>query len=224
MYKNLAAVLAAACFFSPALSQKQPKRSSRSKSASSMSRRSPTRAGCTSTNEGRQAVEAAFAGKVKTTLRRERAGRPRRRARDPRPGPAGQQADLHAQLRLHGADAEGGQGISRRQVRIHHRLQDGAQRRGRQCALLRRPLPGGHRRRPHDQDQRGRLRGRLPDSRSAARHQRLHAGHAFGQPEGAGQGGVAQRLVRPAARARCRHDAVQPGRGRDRVPHGVRPP
>ena len=55
----------------------------------------------------------ASAGKVKTTLCRERGRRPGRRARDPRPGAAGQQADLHAQLRLHGADAEGGQGVSR---------------------------------------------------------------------------------------------------------------
>ena len=64
----------------------------------------------------------------------------------------------------------------------------------------------------------------FPIPGSAAGHQRLHAGHALGQPEGAGQGGVAQRVVRSAARARCGHDAVQPGRGRDRVPHRPRPP
>ena len=51
---------------------------------------------------------------------------------------------------------------------------------------------------PHDADRRGGLRGGLPDPRGAAGHQRLHAGHALGQPEGRGQGGLAQRLVRPA--------------------------
>ena len=66
------------------------------------------------------------------------------------------------------------------------------------------PLPGRHRRRAHDADQSGGLRGGLSDSRGAAGHQRLHAGHALGEPEGRSQGGLAQRLVRPAARSATR--------------------
>ena len=77
---------------------------------------------------------------------------------------------------------------------------------------------------PHDEDPCGGLCGGLPDSRGAAGHQRLHAGHALGRSQGAGQGGVAQHLVRPGARARRGHDAVQPGRGRDRLPHRAPPP
>ena len=57
-----------------------------------------------------------------------------------------------------------------------------------------------------------RLCGGLSDSRGDPGHQCLHAGHALGQPGGQRQGRLAGRLVRPAARARSGHDAVQPGR------------
>ena len=199
MYKNLAATLVAACFFSPVFSQT---RQGRPLKVGFVYVTPVTDAGWVHQHDdGRKAVEAALGRQGEDHLRRERRRRPRCRARDPRPGAAGPQADLHAQLRLHGAHAEGGEGLPGREVRIHHRLQDGAQRRHRQRPLLRGPLPGRRRGGPHDQDPRGGLCRGLPDSRGAAGHQCLHARHALGGPEGAGQGRVAQRLVRSAARS-----------------------
>ena len=113
MYKNLAAALAAACCFS---SRFFPTRAaSRDPLKIGFVYVAPvTDAGWVRQHEeGRKAVEAALGGKVKTTyVENVRRGR-RCRARDPRPRAAGQQADLHAQLRLHGADAEGGARLSR---------------------------------------------------------------------------------------------------------------
>jgi NADP-dependent 3-hydroxy acid dehydrogenase YdfG len=51
------------------------------------------------------------------------------------------------------------------------------------------------------EDARGRLRRGLPDPGGAAGHQRLHARHAVGRSAGAGEGRVAQRLVRPGRSA-----------------------
>ena len=71
MYKNLAAVLAAACFFSPAFSQAQPKSQGKAKEPLKVGfvYVAPiTEAGWVRQHEqGRLAVAAAFAGKVKTT-------------------------------------------------------------------------------------------------------------------------------------------------------------
>ena len=100
-------------------------------------------------------------------LRREGARVGRRRARDPRHGGPGQQADLRHHLRLHGADAEGGGRQQGREVRARHRLQD-----GREPAHLRQPhlrgrVHGRRDRRQDDQDQhagRGRARSRSPRS------------------------------------------------------------
>jgi hypothetical protein len=57
-------------------------------------------------------------------LRRERARVGRRRARDPRHGGPGQQADLRHHLRLHGAHAQGRRRQQGREVRACHRLQE----------------------------------------------------------------------------------------------------
>ncbi|HWP11360.1 MAG TPA: BMP family ABC transporter substrate-binding protein [Ramlibacter sp.] len=71
MYKNLAAVLAAACFFSPSFSQTQPKPQAKPQEPLKVGfvYVAPiTEAGWVRQHEqGRLAVEAAFAGKVKTT-------------------------------------------------------------------------------------------------------------------------------------------------------------
>ncbi|MEO8653281.1 MAG: BMP family ABC transporter substrate-binding protein, partial [Ramlibacter sp.] len=67
MYKNLAAVLAAACFFSPAFSQTKPKAAEPLKVAFVYV--APiTDAGWVHQHEvARQAIEVGFAGKVKTS-------------------------------------------------------------------------------------------------------------------------------------------------------------
>jgi simple sugar transport system substrate-binding protein len=69
MYKNLAAVLAAACFFSPAFSQSKSQPKPQEPLKVGFVYVAPiTEAGWVQQHErGRQAVEIAFAGKVKTT-------------------------------------------------------------------------------------------------------------------------------------------------------------
>ncbi|MCM2253794.1 MAG: BMP family ABC transporter substrate-binding protein, partial [Ramlibacter sp.] len=68
MYKNLAAALAAACFFSPAFPQNQPSTAQEPLKAGFVYVAPITEAGWVRQHEqGRQAVEVAFAGKVKTT-------------------------------------------------------------------------------------------------------------------------------------------------------------
>lgn len=59
-------------------------------------------------------------------------------------------------------------------------------------ALLRGPLPGRRGGRAHDEEQRRGLCGGLPDPRGAAGHQRLHARHALGEPEGDRARGLAR--------------------------------
>ena len=121
MYKNLAAALAAACFFLafPRAPHK-PTAEGRLRLCRAHHRR---RLGAPARRRP-QGRGGGAGGQVKTTFVENVAEGPGRRARDPRPGAAGPQADLHAQLRLHGADAEGGEGLSGREVRIDHRLQD----------------------------------------------------------------------------------------------------
>ena len=62
---------------------------------------------------GRQAMVKAFGDKVETTYPRERQRRPGRRALDRAARAHRPQADLHHLVRLHGADAEGRQEVSR---------------------------------------------------------------------------------------------------------------
>ena len=188
-----------------------------------MSRRSPKPAGCASTRKGRQAVQAALGAargdhaSWRTCAEGPDAERVIRDLARHRP-----QAHLHAQLRLHGADAEGGEGVPGREVRVHHRLQDRAQRRRGQRALLRRPLSGRHRGRPHDA-------------------RRNVAGYVAGFPipevlQGINAFTLGMRSVNPQAQvkvvwlnawfdppqgARGRDGADEPGRGRAGLPHRV---
>jgi ABC-type uncharacterized transport system permease subunit len=116
-------------------------------------------------------------------LRRERARVGRRRARDPRHGRAGQQADLRHDLRLHGADAQGGRRQQGREVRARHRLQAGREHAHLRQPHLRRRVHGGRDRRQDDQVQHA-GRGRLgADPRGDPQHQQLHAGCAVGNPK-----------------------------------------
>jgi basic membrane protein A len=91
------------------------------------------------------------------------------------------QADLHAQLRLHGADAEGGEGLpdvkfesitgyktAPNVATANARYYEGRYLAGIAAGRM-------------TKTQRGRLRRGLPDPRSAAGHQRLHARHAVGR-------------------------------------------
>ena len=89
-------------------------------------------------------------------------------------------------------------------LRARDRLQDAQERRHLQRALLRRPLPGRHRRRQDDQDQRRRLCRRVSDPRGRDGHQRVHARHAQRQPEGRGEGRLGELVVRPGQGARGR--------------------
>ncbi len=77
-------------------------------------------------DNARKALEKHFGDKIADQLRREGARGGRRRARVPRHGEPGQQADLRHHLRLHGADAEGRRRPAGREVRARHRLQDRA--------------------------------------------------------------------------------------------------
>ena len=77
-----------------------------------------------STTSGRQRVEKELGDKVETDLRRERAGRPGRRARHRAPRARRLQAHLHHLVRLHGPDAQGRREVPGREVRARHRLQD----------------------------------------------------------------------------------------------------
>ena len=153
-------------------------------------------------------------------LRRERARGGRRRARVPRHGRPGQQADLRHHLRLHGADAQG----RRRHARTSSSSTPPATRRADNMRTydtphLRRRLHGRRDRRRHDQDQHAR-RGRLgPDPRGDPQHQQLHAGRAVGQPEDQDQGRLGQRVVQPAEGNRGRAVADQRRRRRADAEH-----
>ena len=86
-------------------------------------------------------------GPDRLELCREREGGRERHPDPERPRPAGQQADLHHLLRLHGPDHRGRQAIPGRQVRTLHRLQACRQRRHLQLPLPSGPLGRGDRRR-----------------------------------------------------------------------------
>ena len=108
-------------------------------------------------------------------LCRERQGRRERRSGDEGPRPAGQQAHLHHLLRLHGPDARGRQGVSRRQMGALHRLQARRQRRHLQLALLSGPSGDRHDRRHDVEDGRDRLCRVVQDPGSGDGRERLHA-------------------------------------------------
>ena len=126
MYKNLAAAFAAACLISPVFSQtaapvKAPLKIGFVYVAPI------TEAGWVRQHEdARKAVEAALGGQVTTTYVENVAegADAERVIRDL--AQQGHQLIFTPSFRLHGADAQGRQGLSRCEVRVHHRLQDRA--------------------------------------------------------------------------------------------------
>ncbi len=96
---------------------------SRSKWRSSTSIRSATPAGPTSTIRDARRVEKVFGAQVKTTFVESVPATAGRRARHPPARRGRQSAHLHDLLRLHGADAEGGEAVSQDALRAQHRLQ-----------------------------------------------------------------------------------------------------
>ena len=123
-------------------------------------------------DQGRQAIEKAFPGKVDDHLRRERAGS-RFRARHRAAGSHWPRPDLHDLFRLHGADPEGRQEVPEHQVRARDRLQARSEPLDLRGEVPRGPLHHRPDRRQDDQVEHHRLCGRLPDSGSDLRHQRL---------------------------------------------------
>ena len=130
-------------------------------------------------------------------VHRKRARGRGRRARDPRARRHRPQPDLHDVVRLHESDDQGRGHVPEGQLRARDRLQDVEERRHLQRALLRGPLPRGHRRGQDVEDQRRGLRRRVPDPRGRDGHQRVRARHAQREPEGRGQGHLGQLVVRP---------------------------
>ena len=98
-------------------------------------------------DEGRKAVEAALGGKVKTSYVENVAegADAERVIRDL--AQQGHKLIFTPSFGYMEPTLKVAQGLPRREVRVDHRLQDRAQRRDGQRALLRGPLPGGHRRR-----------------------------------------------------------------------------
>ena len=100
---------------------------------------------------------------------------------------------------------------SRGALRARHRLQDRVQSMSTPAACTSRPSRRGHRR-PDDAQQRAGLRRRGAHPGSDPQYQCLHAGRARRQPEGGGQGGLGQQVVRPRQGARGGGSAGRPAR------------
>ena len=111
-------------------------------------------------DNARKALEKELRRQDRHQLRREGARGRGRRARVPRHGRPGQQADLRHHLRLHGADAQGRRRREGREVRARHRLQAGRQHAHLRLAHLPGRVHGRRHRGRHEQDRHHR-RGRL---------------------------------------------------------------
>ena len=96
-------------------------------------------------------------------------------------------------------------------LRACHRLQAGGERVDLQHPLLPGALRAGRDRRQAEQGRTRRLCRIGAGAGGRAGHQRLHAGHAVGQPEGADEVRADQLLVRPAEGRRRGQGADRPG-------------
>ncbi len=132
-------------------------------------------------------------------------------------------ADLRHQLRLlRPAHAEDGREVPERALRPLRRHVDRRQAPEERSQLLRlhrrMPVPGGHRRRLHQQDQEAGLHRRQADPAGAAQHQRLRARREERRPEHHHARHLHRRMVDAGQGGRGRQQPDRPGRGRAHLP------
>ena len=203
MYKNLAAMLVAACCFSPAFAQTASPVVSQTHAAEKVPLKigfvyvAPlTDAGWVRQHdEGRKAVEAALGDRVKTSF-----------VENVAEGPDAERVIRDLAATGHKLIFTPSFGYMEPTLKVAKDFPDvkfesitGYKTAPNVAAANARYYEGrylaGIAAGANDANRHGRLRSGLSDSGGAAGHQCLHAGHALGQPQSGGQSGVAQRLV-----------------------------